>query len=146
MTTDNSSTQDKSDVVKDKNVGGRPTLYSDELARKICDLIEDGNSLRKICEEVEGMPNRSSVNKWLSENKEFSDQYARSCIVRRENRFDNIYNIALTTEDVSRARLLVDVVKWQLSKEEPKKYGDKLDIDARVEQVTPILGGKAKEK
>lgn len=108
-------------------VMGRPTLFTEELALTICNRIEDGESLRKICSD-DVMPNRSSVNKWLSENKNFSDQYARACVVRRENKFDEMYTVAEDTEDVPRARLLVDVLKWQLSKEEPKKYGDRLDL------------------
>ena len=107
---------------------GRPTTYSEELVLTICNRIEEGESLRKICQDKK-MPNRSSINKWLSENKAFSDQYARACVVRRENKFDEMYSIAEVTTDVPRARLLVDVLKWQLSKEEPKKYGDKLEVD-----------------
>ena len=119
----------------------RPTIFNDELALVICDRIEDGESLRKICAD-DKMPNRSSVNKWLSENKSFSDQYARACVVRRENKFDEIYQIAENTEEVQRARLLVDVIKWQLSKEEPKKYGDKIDMTTNGKDIVhPILGG-----
>jgi len=115
-------------------VMGRPTLFTEELALVICSRIEDGESLRKICLD-DTMPNRSSVNKWLSENKDFSDQYARACVVRRENKFDEMYTVAEQTEDVPRARLLVDVLKWQLSKEEPKKYGDKLDMTSNGEKI-----------
>lgn len=120
-------------MAKDKPTG-RPSIYTDELALAICDLIEDGLSLRKICAK-DDMPNRASVNKWLNENTAFSDQYARSCKVRRENKFEEMYEIAEKTEEIPRARLLVDVLKWQLSKEEPKKYGDKIDMTSGGEKI-----------
>jgi len=113
---------------------GRPSTYTEELTLAICDLIEDGLSLRKVCER-DDMPTRSTVNKWLKENNDFSDQYARACQVRRENKFDEMYEIAEKTDEVQRARLLVDVLKWQLSKEEPKKYGDKIDMTSGGEKI-----------
>ena len=108
---------------------GRPTIFTDELATSICKQIIDGKSLRKIC-DAEGMPNRDTIHDWLSKNQVFSDQYAQACKLRRENKFEELEDIASNEPDVQRARLKVDVIKWQLSKEEPKKYGDKVDVNA----------------
>jgi hypothetical protein len=35
-------------------------------------------------------------------------------------------------EHVNRSRLIVDSLKWLMSKRLPKKYGDKLDIDGKL--------------
>jgi hypothetical protein len=107
--------------------GGRPTKYTQELAATICERIIDGNSLRKIC-LADDMPNRDTIHSWLVNNAEFSDQYAQACKLRRENKFEQLEDIAETEQDVRRARLKIDVIKWQLSKEEPKKYGDKMQL------------------
>lgn len=123
---------------------GRPTAYTEKLAQEICMRILEGQSLSKVCKS-DDMPARSSVNKWLSENTNFSDNYVRACKIRRENRFEDLDEVVDTTEDVQRARLKVDVIKWQLSKEEPKKYGDKMAVDNTVTLVQPILGGKSLE-
>lgn len=120
------------------NKGGRPTDYNEEVATKICELIADGNSVRTIC-AMEGMPSRASIILWLTKHEEFSVQYARACAVRQEEKFDEIRDIAANTEDVQRARLLVDVVKWQLSKEAPKKYGDKLDMTSGGEKLEGLV-------
>lgn len=122
---------------------GRPTAYTEKLAQEICMRILEGESLSKVC-KAEDMPARSSVNKWLSENSNFSDNYVRACKIRRENRFEDLDDVVDSTEDVQRARLKVDVIKWQLSKEEPKKYGDKMQVDNTHRVVQPILGGLAK--
>src|SRR5688572_33339185 len=120
---------------------GRPTIFTEKLATDICKQIIDGLSLRKICAS-DAMPNRDTIHDWLSKNHIFSDQYAKACKLRRENKFEEIEDIARTEPDVQRARLRVDVIKWQLSKEEPKKYGDKLDMTTNGKDLpTPILGG-----
>lgn len=105
---------------------------------KICKLIIDGMSLREIVKK-DGMPNRSTVHDWLSKNTLFADQYARACQLRQEHKFEIIEYIADKEEDVQRARLKIDVVKWQLSKEAPKKYGDKVDLTTDGEKLQPIL-------
>lgn len=125
-------------------MNGRPTIFSEELAAKICSQIMDGKSLRAVC-RADDMPNRDTVHSWLSNNKRFSDQYVYACQLRRESKFEEIEDIAVNEPDVQRARLRIDVVKWQLSKEEPKKYGDKLDMTTNGKDLpTPILGGLTK--
>lgn len=81
------------------------------------------------------MPSRDTVYSWLAENEEFSDNYARACKIRREDKFERLESIADAEEDVARARLKVDVIKWQLSKEEPRKYGDKIDMTTGGEKL-----------
>ena len=128
-----------------KHPGGRPSIYTDELAEKICKLIISGLSLRKILDQ-EGMPSRDTVHNWILNRGEFSDQYARACKLRREYKFEKLEDIAETEEDVSRARLRVDVIKWQLSKEEPKKYGDKIDMTSDGDKLGVNLSAEQAEQ
>lgn len=112
---------------------GRPSLYSQELADKICSLIAEGYSLRKIC-DMEGMPTKETVRVWLrDENKaSFTAQYARARDEQADHYADEITEIADTEEDPQKARVRIDARKWVASKLKPKKYGDKLDLDANV--------------
>ena len=57
--------------------GGRPTVYSPEMAARICEGLSEGKSLRTVCRE-EGMPSLSSVFLWIGKYPEFSEQYARA--------------------------------------------------------------------
>ena len=113
--------------------------YSQELADAICDLIVDGKSIRDIC-KAEDMPAMSSIFKWLRENKDFSEQYARAKEIQAECLADELINIADDTSgDVSgelempngvavqRAKLKIDTRKWIASKLLAKKYGDKIE-------------------
>lgn len=123
-----------------KSKGGRPTLKTTKMMDEICVRIMQGKNLVEVC-EADDMPHRDSVHYWLASDKEFSDKYARACKIRREGKFYEMERIARTEEDVARARLINDTLKWQLSKEDPKKYGDKLDVTSDGEKLpTPLLG------
>lgn len=120
---------------------GRPSLYSDELADDICKEIADGKSLRSICAK-NGMPDKSTVFRWLADNEFFRDQYARAREEQADHYADEIIEIAddssrdivigddgkeiINHEHIARARLRVDARKWKASKLAPKKYGDKV--------------------
>lgn len=142
---------------KDKNVGGRPTIYSKKLEDIICERIALGSSLRSICKE-EDMPAMSSVFKWLREVQGFSEHYENACGERTEAQREEILDISdggieiikKSAEKKSSAiaqiiRLQVDSRKWLMSKMKPKKYGDKLDLTSGGEKLpTPIYGGISK--
>jgi len=101
-------------------------LYSDEVADAICDLIESGESLNKIC-STEGMPCRFSVNRWRRSNPEFNHKYNVAMEIQAEMKFEDLVEYAETFHDLNRARLVVDVKKWCLARMH-SKYRPQLDI------------------
>lgn len=141
---------------------GRPSIYSQELADKICVRLAAGESLRSICRDPD-MPEARTVHYWLldEEKKSFFQQYARARSIQAENMFDEILDIAddgsndfmtivkgnesyemENKEVTNRSKLRVDSRKWYLSKVLPKKFGDKLDLTSDGEKLpTPIYGG-----
>lgn len=124
---------------------GRPSIFTAELADEICGRIVAGESLRRICSD-ESMPAASSVFKWLRENDEFSQQYAKARAEQAEGYADEI--VAISDEEkyeviehegvplglkfdstaVARNRLRIDARKWVAAKLLPKKYGEKLEL------------------
>ena len=105
---------------------GRPSIYSQETADRICREIASGASLRAICAAPE-MPHIDTVRKWLaSGNTEFLAQYARAREEQADYYGDEMVEIADTTDDPQKARLQIDARKWKASKLAPKKYGDKI--------------------
>lgn len=113
---------------------GRPTDYTPELAQQICELITEGGTLNKICRK-KNMPVRSTMYRWLLEHGDFSDMYARACEIRREIKFESLEDMINQEKDPQKARLKLDAFKWQLSKEEPRKYGDRLDLTTGGERI-----------
>ena len=116
---------------------GRPSTYTPELAKEICKRLLTRN-LSKVCED-EDMPSRETIYTWMTEFRDFSDNYARACKIRREDRFERMEDVVEHEPDVQRARLKVDVIKWQLSKEEPKKYSDKLDVTSDGDKLDGLI-------
>jgi hypothetical protein len=151
-----------------KNVGGRPSNYTDELAAEICAQLADGYSLRSVC-RADDMPDKATVFRWLGATHEdgtykypsFRDQYARAKQEAADAMAEEILDIAddgvndwmekeygnrrewvVNGEALQRSRLRVDTRKWLMAKMKPKKYGDKIDMTTNGKDLpTPILGG-----
>ena len=108
---------------------GRPTKYTKELAQKLCSELASGKSMRTVC-DMPGMPDRTTVFRWMSDREEFRHQYAEAKEMSAEALAEQMFDIADDgDEDVQRSRLRVDTRKWYLSKIKPKKYGDLQRID-----------------
>ena len=130
------SNKDSSSV----NKGGRPTLYSLEIALEICDRIADGESLVKICSDAK-MPKKTAVYEWLLRHKEFAEIYARAREDQADTLADEIHAISdelpqQIVDDKGKTRYdsayvqwqknRVDARKWVAAKLKPKKYSDRI--------------------
>lgn len=128
---------------------GRPSSFTQEVADLICERIADGESLRAIC-TGDDYPDKATVFRWLNENEDFRDQYARAREAQADAVFDDILTIAddgrndwmerhnadgenigwqVNGEALRRSQLRVDARKWMAGKLKPKKYGDKIDVN-----------------
>lgn len=124
------------------------STFTQGLADYICSEIASGRSLRSVCRD-KGMPADSSIFKWLSIHESFAEQYARAMEARTNALAEEILDIAdegasdtytdangierTNNEVIARSKLKVDTRKWLMSKMAPKKYGDKLDLNASVD-------------
>tara|TARA_R110000772_G_scaffold382_3_gene1363 strand:- start:215 stop:736 length:522 start_codon:yes stop_codon:yes gene_type:complete len=125
---------------------------------KVCDLIaEEGKSLRESCLVI-GMHRRDFHNLVNKDDEKF-DHYARAREYREDVLLDEIYSIADDStfdtvkkvgkdgkeyeeenrEWVNRSKMRVDVRKWHLSKMNPKKFGDKLELDGKLEGMGIVI-------
>ena len=126
------------------NLGGRPTMYSDDLIDKFLGRIMDGRGLVSVCRDPD-MPSKSTIYEWLADKEKdgFSDRYVKACEIRAEviaeNMIDKIEKVELDKDAIAQARLELDAKKWFLSKLHPKKYGGKLpdtEIDTNDGEIT----------
>lgn len=126
----------------------RHSDFTQEKADIICERLEEGRSLRSICTDKD-MPSKGSVLRWLIANESFQSQYARAKEIGAEAVFEEIRQIAddgsndtykrvdaqgneietVNHDHINRSRLRIDTRKWQLSKQFPKKYGEKLEVE-----------------
>jgi len=127
----------------------------EKLFSAIFDLIENGKSLRFALKEVN--LSSSTFFIWIDEDVEKSKQYARATEERAEaildemidivddssndvlemDLGDGIVNTRINNEVIQRSRLRYDARKWLVSKLNPKKYGDKLDMTSGGEKLQP---------
>lgn len=129
--------------------GGRPTLYTQELAEKICKAVSSSDkSLRKICEENDDFPTGAMVWHWMVGNPEFSDMYRKAKIAQADFMIDQISEISdneekdlLVNKDgvlvpntakIARDRLKVDTRKWIATKLIPRIYGEKSQVETHT--------------
>lgn len=122
-----------------KNPGGRPTIFSEELADTICERLALGESLRAICRD-DDMPAMATIFRWLGANERFRDQYAHAREAQADALADDILDIAdtakETNEAVRKAQLRIESRKWIAAKLKPKKYNDRV-----INEVTGADGG-----
>jgi len=122
----------------EKNKGGRPTTKTPELIAEILAQMTEGKSLTAICKQKE-MPNAGTVFRWLSEDEEFSDGYARATQARARSyaeRMEDVVNQALAGEIRSdAARVAVDAYKFITTRLMPQLYGDRQTVDVNVQHT-----------
>lgn len=112
---------------------GRPSSYTTEIAEKICEEIATGKHLHLICQTEEWAPSERQVHRWLNEREDFRQLYAYARERQQEVFASEVLVIADTETDPQRARNRMDARKWYASKVAPKKWGDKIEVEAKVE-------------
>ena len=127
-----------------KKKTGRPPLYSKELAQRICDLIASGETDATI-EVMAGMPTARTILRWKHEHEDFCRNYAHAREARADYRASRIDFYVKKLVDGAMppdvARVAIQAEQWQASKEQPKRYGDKIahvggsDDDAPIRYV-----------
>lgn len=112
----------------------RPSIYTPELAKDICDVISSTTKgLPTLCMINEHWPSYNAIYEWIRDNREgFGDMYAKAKEAQADYLADDILRIidkpetfvenGVERNDVAMMRLKVDSLKWQAMKLKPKKY------------------------
>lgn len=124
----------------------------DDVFDSILERIENGESIRDILLDSE-TPSSRTFFKWLKEDETKVKQYEIAMSYRDDKLFEEIISIAYTTEEgtttketekgveittgdmLGHRRLKIDALKWYLSKRNPKKYGEKVDVTSDGEKI-----------
>jgi hypothetical protein len=140
----------------------RTKAVAPDLKERIPEILErmiEGESLRQIC-TGEGFPSKSTFLRWVTDDVELEKQYRLAVDFRADVYFERMLDIASTQElgettktvdgpdgikieiakgdMVNHRKLHIDTIKWALARMNPKKYGDKVDLNhgGRVKVVT----------
>ncbi len=133
------------------------------LFKKVINRLQKGKPLGQVL-DIEGMPSRTAFYSWCDEDPLLAERYTRAKEIAASALFDRMIQIAetplmsqsvemgsigktktskvVTSDNIARSRLLVDAIKWRLAKEQPTKYGDKIDVTSAGEAlaVPAIIG------
>lgn len=111
---------------KNKHPGGRPTIYTEEVAQEIIDRLTAGESMTGICND-EHMPCVTTVFYWREQNKEFLKRYTRARKRHAEVLLDKsraaadqgvkyAYEIPPTVQDAAKANAVANMLKLQIGR------------------------------
>jgi hypothetical protein len=140
---------------------GRPSTFTEAIAREIVERLSEGEPLANICRS-ESMPGLSTVYDWMDANETFSGRIARA----REAGFDMIAAETLRIADTPQVgviekleanekgemvvverkaedmlghrRLQIDTRMKLLSKWDPRRYGEKVQVGGDPENPAPV--------
>lgn len=131
---------------------GRPTLRTDEVLDEIADRLSQGEPLRQICRD-DRMPSWQTFYRWKAEDETLSkriahareagfDAIAEECLeIADETAFDTVITDTgdrANTEWISRSKLRVETRLKLLAKWDPKRYGDKVDVNHGGQGDNPV--------
>lgn len=117
---------------KTKKLPGPKSSYTEALGEQICTLIANGETDGTI-EKMPGMPSADTIRRWRVANEAFGGLYMRAREDRadfRANRIDTYVKNTISGKlKPDAARVAIDAEKWLAGKEQPKRYGDKVDVN-----------------
>lgn len=122
--------------------------FADDLNETICQRIAGGESLVDILKD-KGMPHYSTFMRWVADDEQLRENYARAREAQGDADADKINHIALGVlsgeYEPAAANVAINALKWTAAKRQPKKYGDKLDLNhsggLKIERVVVDFAG-----
>jgi len=125
----------------------------EDIFNKIFKTIENGKSLRYALSKIP--LSSKTFYEWIEDDEDKIKQYARATEERAEAILDEMIDIVdnntndvnvledgkevVNNDVIQRSRLRYDARRWLVSKLNPKKYGDKLDVTQETKQITEIV-------
>lgn len=106
--------------------------YSPEVALLICERLAEGKSLVEIC-EMDDMPSRNTVYKWLSVYPKFFDAYERAREISAQSLEDEAIDMArtLTAQNdftgtkVQAYNIAMQQLRWSAAHRDRNRYGER---------------------
>lgn len=131
----------------------RPSKFTRQLADEICERLGEGEPLRQICRD-ERMPHWTTVYDWKAANEEFSlritrareaghDAIAADCLRIADDGLNDSYldddgNKRTDVDVIQRSKLRIETRLKLLAKWDPKRYGERMDVNHGGQDGNPV--------
>lgn len=113
------------------------------IIERIAEGLMEGKSLRQICNGHD-LPPKATILRWLSQSDcpDLVTTIARARALQCDAKFDEmdevLEDVRSKVLDPHSARVIIWALQWQLSKMQPKKYGERLTQDLTVTERSPV--------
>jgi hypothetical protein len=143
----------KSDEKQAAKPRGQVSTYNEDVAANICDLIAEGVPLRQICRHPD-MPAWRTVYAWRAAHPEFDARFAHARVAGFDAIAEETLDIAddttndtligengprANTEWIARSKLRIETRLKLLAKWDPKRYGERVDLNHGGQADNPIV-------
>lgn len=122
-------------IVENIKPTGRPSSYTEETGKRICEFLINGNAITPEKLQEEGLPSVTTIFRWLMKHEGFRKDYAHAREIQAHIYADQTITIADTATDAALARVQIDARKWHASHTNPKVWGDTQRVDIN-QQIT----------
>jgi hypothetical protein len=146
--------QSAEENLRDK--AGRPTLYTEELAERICLLVATTTiSIKKLCKLHPDLPNQDTIFQWRYRYSTFSDQWNKAMVFRAQLLAEEIIEISDDThgdwltddegkevfnnEHFLRTKLRCENRRWMAPRLCKALYGDKSETTVNINKHEDAL-------
>lgn len=128
------------------------SIYTPEIARRMCEQLSDGIPLRQICRQ-EGFPAWQTVYEWMAKDPELHRAIAHAREVGQDAIAEEIYrlveaepsrifdekgNSRVDAGHVAWIRVQADIKLKLLAKWNPKRYGDRVEVSGDAQNPLVI--------
>ena len=109
-----------------------------EVMAKVCELVALGQTMRQV-EKAVGIP-MGTILLWVSQEP-FTEQYTRARELASDIFETGIIEAAqsVSPETAAADRVKIDALKWVAARRAPKKYGDRLELDGKLNMPTVVI-------
>lgn len=90
-------------------------MTNNAIRETVVERLAGGESLSAIC-RTDGMPNRSTIQRWQDDDKAFDAAVTRAREIGFETRADKAVEDARSAPDPAKGRLAFDAERWYLGK------------------------------
>jgi hypothetical protein len=90
-------------------------------------------SLKAICDAKSYLPTPTTVLQWLSEGGAWSEQYVHAKSAQTDFMAHQVVELSDSGKDPKTVKNQMEARMWYTSKLNPKKYGDKLELNGSIE-------------
>lgn len=125
----------KKEVAKKGRPAGTPNAFydKDEIMDELVEHMIDGRTLHEFC-KMQGHPGYNVLFRWFETYPELARRYQYAREIQADRIADELLSVADDPDIPSdQKKHMLDARKWVASKLKPKSYGDRIELNAKVE-------------